>query len=123
MKVQLDFGQIAELDQGRIAAAFNKELGRVVEDCVRRPDNKTPRTVTLQVKVAPDGSDGVCDRTMIEFTTHSKLPPRTSRAYQTETDGKGKLLVNPESPDDIKQMTLDEAAAKPADPPAQPSKK
>lgn len=111
MKIELNLGSIAALDEGRIVAAFNKELQKCVSDCVARPDTTGARTVTLVMSVSPDGTDSVCDRVMTDFKVKSSVPGRSSRGYQVQCHPSGKLLVNPESPDDVNQMTIDEAVA------------
>jgi hypothetical protein len=44
-------------------------------------------------------------------TIRAKVPTRRSRKYQLAAHANGALLVNPDSPDDVSQMTIDEAKA------------
>lgn len=108
MKIKLGLSTIKELQMGKVSAAFDHELQHVVKDCMDRPDDKTARKVQLTIDVVPDTSDGVCDMVQASFTVKSSVPARKSRVYQLSAHASGAVLVNPESPEDIGQGTLDE---------------
>jgi hypothetical protein len=108
MKIKLTLDTLKSLDMGKISAAFDHELRHVVKDCIDRPGDESTRTVALQMTVKPEPSDGVCDTVMCEFTVTSKVPPRRSRQFQLQAHARGDVLVNTESPDDVRQGTLDE---------------
>jgi hypothetical protein len=109
MKIKLGLSSLKELDMGKIAAAFDHEMRHVVNDCLDRPGDETARTVSLCMKMVPDcDSTGVAETVTAEFVIKSTVPPRTSKKYQLQTHRNGHVLVNPESPEDITQGTLDE---------------
>lgn len=100
---------IGEIDDGRIAAAVNVELGRVVQDCINRPGDASARKVTIETIVKPQkGDDGVCVAVDVEFEVKSRVPSRRSKRYEMQTNAGGALVFNPASPDDVRQGTLDE---------------
>lgn len=111
MKVRLTLEELARLDNGKVAAIFARELRHVVTDCVDRPTDKSLRKITMTVSVAPQECDGVCDTVESEITIKSSVPDRRTRPYQLEVNGRGEVLVNDASPDDVRQGTLDEANA------------
>lgn len=110
MKIPMTLNSLGELDNGKIVAAFDHELRHVVRDCVDRPGDKSSRVVTLQLNVTPDPDErSLCETVLCEFTVKSQVPPRRTKAYQLEARANGAVLVNPASPESIRQGTLDEA--------------
>lgn len=76
--LELTLASLDQLDDGRVSKAFLHELQRAVKDCMDRPGDKKPRTVTLELNIKPvvsseggliemEGADG-------EFTIKSKVP-------------------------------------------------
>lgn len=110
MKMRLTLETLKDLDLGKVNAAFDRELAHVVKDCIDRPDDRTARTVSLELAVTPEAEGGVCEVVNGEFTIKSKVPPRRSRRYEMAVKPTGVALINPESPDAVRQMTLDEKA-------------
>ena len=110
-KVKLGLENLQLLDNQKIAAAFNHELRHVVKDCIDRPGDDRARAVSLDMTVTPecDRESGVCDTVSVEFTVKSAVPNRRSRKFQMAVDAKGVIVVNPESPENVRQGTLDEA--------------
>lgn len=109
MKVRLTLEELARLDQGKVAAVFQRELKHVVGDCVDRATDKTARKITMTLSVTPQECDGVCDTVEAEVTIKSSVPDRRTRPYQLAVNGRGDVVVNDASPDDVRQTTLDEA--------------
>lgn len=107
-KIQLSLSNLKELGNGVLDAAFRKDLEFCVRDCVDRPGDKRPRKVALIMTIEPEEEDGVCDTVAAEFEVRASIPTRRSRKYSLQAKPNGTLLVNPESPDDIRQGTLDE---------------
>lgn len=115
MKIRLSLATLGQLDLGKIDAAFAAELRHVVKDCIDRPHEESARKVVLELAVTPRASDGVCSVVDGEFTLKSTVPPRRTRPYEMAVHASGQLLVNPESPDDIRQGTLDEVGGSEGD--------
>lgn len=105
----LSLASLVELDMGMIDVAFKAELKRVIDDLADRPGDKTNRSVTLQIKLAPERNDaGVCTGANVEFMVNSSVPKKRTRQYSMRVHPRGELLFNPESTDDHRQHTLDE---------------
>lgn len=105
----LKLSTLTGLDLGKVDAAFQIELHKVVKDCMDRPGDESKRSVTLTLEIAPEmASAGVCETVAAEFQVTSKMPSRKSRVYSMRPHVNGSLLFNPESADDANQGTLDE---------------
>ena len=99
------------LGQGRMAEAFNQALARVYDDCKDRPELKTARKITLTVSMKPRAEQGgSLDTVDVAFDVKDNVPKRESRTYNM-TAGRGGLLWNELSPDEVRQKTLDMAPA------------
>jgi hypothetical protein len=107
-KVKVGLENMASIDSGLTALLFNRELKKVVADCVDRPADKKARTVTLTVAIVPQCVDGVCETVLMETTVSSKMPAPRTKQYQVAVKGDGTLVANPASLDDAHQRTLDE---------------
>ncbi len=109
MKRRLSVESIGVIDDGRVQAALNREIERVVEDCLDRPGDETAREVTMKIAIKPEsGQAGVCEDCDVEFEIKSKLPPVRSKRYQMRPEGNGGLVFNDLSPEAVRQGTLDE---------------
>lgn len=108
MKIRLSLATLGQLDLGKVDAAFANELRHVVKDCIDRPHEGQARKVVIELAVTPRPSDGVCSVVDGEFTLKSTVPPRRTRPYEMAVHASGALMVNPESPEDVRQGTLDE---------------
>lgn len=107
MKQKLTLASIKDLDNGRLSEAFRQELGHVVKDCYDRPNDGTARKVALTFSVTPKGEGG--EAVEVELEIKSTVPPRRSRPFEMAVHPReGDLIFNSDSPDDIRQGTLDE---------------
>lgn len=106
---QFRFEKLATIDGGRIREAWEQAMKRARDDVHDRPGVKKPRKVILVTTLTPDDSaDGVVGDTVdVQFEIDDSLPKRQSQAYNMK-HGRGGLLFNEVSPDDIRQGTLDE---------------
>ena len=102
---------LATLDDRRVAAAWIDEINRAVRDCRDRPTEKAVRRVTLTAEIKPGFIDdtGDCEEVKIEFTFKNALPARRTREYAMMPTKNGGLLYNALSPNNARQMTIDEA--------------
>lgn len=111
MKQALKLGNIQEIDNGRIEAAFNQALKTVVKDCLDRPGDVSARSVTMKLIVRPvKAADGICEDLDVEFKIDPKIPARHSKTYRVQPHPTGTALINPASDKDPHQNTLDEIA-------------
>ena len=100
---------LADMDGGRIKAAFEQALDRCRYDCEDRPAVDGARTITLTVKMKPVANDnGDLGSVDVTFDLNEKLPKRGSKSYNMQAVVGG-LLFNELSPDEVKQKTLDMA--------------
>lgn len=109
MKVKLTLEELARLDNGKVAAVFARELRHVTKDCLDRPTDESARKITMVISVKPQECDGVCETVEAEVSIKSHVPDRRTRPYQLAVNGRGDVIVNDASPEDIRQATLDEA--------------
>lgn len=110
--VQLTISSLEELDNGRVAKAFQAELRRAVEDCMDRPSDKNAREVVLTLKLKPiavtDGGVTDCEGADGEFHVKSKVPTRKSKSYAFQTNKKGHLIYSSNNPEDVAQTHIDD---------------
>ena len=88
---------LATIDQGRIKEAFEQAFARLVEDCK-----------DLTIDVAPRTEQGSLESVDVTFALKERIPNRESRTYNM-TAGRGGVLWNEISPDEVRQKTLDMA--------------
>jgi hypothetical protein len=109
MLEQFTLGTLAEMDGGRIKAAFEQALNRCRHDCEDRPSIAGARKITLTVTLEPVAADsGELESVDVSFALNEKLPNRASKTYNMEAVTGG-LLFNELSPDEVRQRTLDMA--------------
>lgn len=101
---------LATLDDGRVAAAWIDEINRAVRDCRDRPGEKGVRRVSLTAEIKPGYVDdtGDCEEVKIKFTFKNALPARRTREYSMMPKKNGQLVYNALSPNNARQMTIDE---------------
>lgn len=99
-----------QVDGGRIAQALDREVARCQEDCHDRPTLDKVRKVTLTVEVRPVPNDSGSDLASVDVQFKIKpaaLPAKETRSFNMLPRAGG-LLVNELSPDESRQLTLDE---------------
>lgn len=104
----LKLERLAEIDDGRIAAAFDDEIGKIVEDLNDRPGDKTARSVTVKLSFVPHAPGGAVDDVSVDFEITSKIPKKRSKTYSMAVHGTRRLVFNDVSTDDVRQGTLDQ---------------
>ena len=97
---------LAEMDGGRIRAAFEQALQRLEADCKDRPGVKRARQLQLVVELAPIADEGELDSVNVTFRIKESIPKRESKAYNMQAVPGG-LLFNDASPEDVRQKTFD----------------
>lgn len=107
-----DLDHIRQLDFGRIGAAFNLELERVVKDCMDRPADNRARSVTIGFKLRPSSNSLEvidCDNVLVECEITGAVPKRRTKVYTMQPKRDGKLTFNPDLPEEPEQPTLYDA--------------
>ena len=110
--LKLNLTSLNDLDDGRVAKAFEHELRRAVQDCVDRPKDKNKRTVTLELALEPilsdDGGIIECEGAHGEFKIKSHVPTRKSKTYDFRVNKAGHLSYSANSPDNADPTALDD---------------
>lgn len=110
-KEKLSLSAIHLVHDGRIEAAFDMELLKVAQDIEDRGADGIARRVTLDVVITPKVHAGSVEEVETEFIVKTTMPPRRSRPYSMVPQGGRQFIFNPESREDARQGTLDEAAS------------
>ena len=105
---KFDLANLATIDGGRIAIAFEQALKRVATDCDDRPGEKKPRTINLALSVTPKlDADGMAEECDVQITVADNVPKRKSKVYNMSMRKGGHLMFHPESLDNQAQETMD----------------
>lgn len=103
---------LKSLDDGRIAAAFDAELARAIEDCQDRPADDKARTVNLTLRLRPQCETNAglteCSGVLAEFEIAAKVPKRRSKRYELGVRKGGMVLFNDHNPTDFRQTSIDD---------------
>lgn len=106
----LQFGleTLRDVDGGKAAIALDRHIKRAATDCLDRPGDPKPRSVTLQIEVIPRlDSDGLdCNEVECRIFVSSKVPPHHTKPLSFGLRKNGILVFNPDSPDAVDQKTL-----------------
>jgi hypothetical protein len=114
---EITLESLNNFDCGKVAAAFNTQVKKVVADLRDRPGDKSKRTVALTMIVVPQpGQSGNCDSAMVSFIVTSKMPALSTRDYVVGVRVNDALVVNDASPDNVHQATLDQELDRHAEP-------
>jgi hypothetical protein len=101
---------LRRLDFGKVHAAFDKELERVVRDCQDRPADKTVRTVNIKFGLRPnvEVNENTIDlaSVAVEVEISSTVPKRRTKVYTMQAKHDGRLGFQPDSPEDPTQEPL-----------------
>jgi hypothetical protein len=104
---QLSLKALEHLDMGKALEAFNLHVARVARDCMDRPGDSKPRTVTLKMGFTPVmQSDGNCDEVKAQIHVSSAVPTHRTKVYSFGLRRNGSLVFNEDSPDAIDQATM-----------------
>lgn len=112
MRQLLKLSTIKEIENGKLERAVDRELAAVAKDIRDRPGLEKTRTVMVQLEFTPV-SDGLGDTDPLakfKFRVKSNVPSKDSAEYTLGVNGAGAFEINPDSPDDPRQGTLDEVA-------------
>lgn len=109
-KEPFTLASLLKLDMGVVQAQFDAHLQRVLADVKDRAGDETARKISIVCSIKPTSDSTIG----VTFTLKSDVPEHKTRDYEMTIRNVGGLklgaLFNLESPDDIKQGTLDEAA-------------
>lgn len=96
------------LEGGRVGAAFEMELKRVVMDCEDRPGDLKPRKVTIELVIEPySDQSGVCENVWGRINVGSSVPKRKTKPISFGVRRGGMLVFNDLSESDVTQLTIE----------------
>ena len=96
-------------DEGALAATYQELWLQAMADCWARPTVDAARKITITILLTPVPSvEGKLDRVDTEAEVKHHPPVFRSRKVAMLPVGIDGLMYNDQSPDDPKQMTLDE---------------
>lgn len=97
---------LAEFDNGKAAAMFDRHVARVVQDCRDRPDDAKPRKVTLTAFFTPvPGESG--DRLYVDYAAKSNFPEHRTSTNIVDTNNMNQLVFDDQT-GDTRQRGLDQ---------------
>ncbi len=105
---ELTLQTLGAMDGGRVAAAFQQSLKRVLLDCEDRPHEDKERVITLQLGVVPAVAPGddICDEVRMKVRVTDSVPKRQTRPYSCRLRAGGKAAFNDESLENVDQLDL-----------------
>jgi len=105
---QLTLKSLAEMDGGRIGAAFQSALKRAIGDCDDRPQVSKAREIILKVSIVPVAGpeDENCEQVAMQAQISDSVPKRQTRIYSAQVKHGGVAAFNDESLDDVNQLSL-----------------
>jgi hypothetical protein len=111
-KQQLSLASMKDVDSGKINAAFDHELKRIIEDCHDRPGMNKPRKLVLEVLLLPncgtDANELYCESVAAQIRVDSRIPGRKTKVYTLDTKPSGAAYFNADAPENPDQMTIDD---------------
>lgn len=107
---ELNLEGLASIAGGKVDAAVNMQLKRMIADCEDRPGDKNPRKVVLTMLVRPVMlQDGAVTDVNVECEVSSAIPKYISKPVDCRIKHGQRAVFNDLSEDDVDQMTIDEA--------------
>lgn len=105
--VQVTLGSLYQLDHGKVAAAFQKHLERLVADMKDRPADKTLRKLLLEFCFTPVMDEArELESVVCEVEFKSKVPVMRTNPLSLGVKRSGQLYFAPDAPDSHAQKTL-----------------
>ena len=107
---EFNLSTLDQLDGGIVAELFRQALQRAALDCADRPATNKPRVVTLECLVSPQADErGDLTGVELDFQVKDKTPMRKSKSHHAFIDSRGRVLFNPNSPENAGQRTIFDA--------------
>lgn len=103
----LNAGTIKDFDRGRLAAAFDLTLRRVVEDCRDRPGLAKSRKIVLEVEIEPViDATGALENVRLNYSVVARTPKLQSGQNMLGVKQTGALYFSELAPDNPDQTTF-----------------
>lgn len=95
------------IDGGAFAEQVDMHTDLQVRDCISRPHDNRPRTITIEYTLVPlPGSNGRLKTIAAELKVKSKSPYHKSDAIQLGIDPDGKAVFNEHSMGNVDQASF-----------------
>lgn len=114
--LDFDLETLRRLGNGAVFTQIMRLLDQCVDDCQKRPAEKRPRKVMIQIELAPkyheepgideDTTRNVVDGLDLVIKCDNKLPNRKSMSFDCGIGPGNKILFNPYNPVNHRQMPL-----------------
>jgi len=110
---QVTLENLKEIGLEVVTEMFAGELDLVVRDMVGRPGDKSSRKVTIEFEFVPTATQqGVCDGALGRVLCYAKIPKQKTRQYSFGASPNGQLVFRPDSPQQVRQLTLNDIPPK-----------
>jgi hypothetical protein len=106
---QLNYRNIALVDQGKVEMAMNHAIKSAIRDVIDRPADKGKRTASLKITMTPelDEDTAVLDTIGFQFAIALTVPTRRNAApYPMLPHADGTVTFQPASPKDPRQQNM-----------------
>jgi len=101
---------LTQLAHGKVGVAFDREIKRMIKDCLDRPSDERKRIITLTVEVTPtavaDGQVVTCEGAVCVAKVKSKLPDYESQKIDLGVRENGGAVFSPTCPENHRQQEL-----------------
>lgn len=101
------FAALDEMDHGRLSKLLARHLATLSNDCMNRPDDTTPRKLTIELVMKPtmDKETRECERVWTEIEMKSKVPVYRSAPIPMRPHKSG-FFFNKDIPEDLDAQSL-----------------
>lgn len=104
---QFSLLELAAMDDGRIAVAFDQAIRRAAVDCDDRPGDDRARKVLLEIEFTPTCDEsGLCESVQSQIQIKDTLPSRKSRKFDLGIRKGGMFVFSPASLANHRQGSL-----------------
>ena len=101
---------LAQLAHGKVGVAFDREVHRMIRDCLDRPSDERARTITLTVSVVPksviDGQSVTCEGATAVAKVKSRVPDYETQQIDLGVRENGGAVFSPTCPENHRQQEL-----------------
>ncbi len=101
---------LSALAHGKVGVAFDREIKRLVRDCIDRPSDDRARVVTLQITVTPtavvDGQSVTCEGAKAVAKVRSKVPDYETQEIDLGVRENGGAVFSPTCPENHRQIEM-----------------
>ena len=117
--------KLKDFDGGRMLVAFSEEMKYAAQSCIDRPNDKSPRVVTLTLSLVPvaEPNSGACEGVKLKMKAKAKVPDRKSKEYDLGIKQTGAIVFSTNNPTNIRQRHIDDAIEEKGGKPAAAAKK